>query len=64
MVWGRKGRQVEVGLGMGVRGTDFRRAMEGLEGHKRGGDVGAGRRKVRIWDVKTGFFVSSSRISR
>lgn len=42
IVWGRKGRQVEVGLGMGDRGPNLKRAMEGLKGHKRGGGIGAG----------------------
>lgn len=27
-VWGRKGRQVEVGLGTGDRGLDLKRAVE------------------------------------
>lgn len=34
VMWGRRERLVEMGLGLRDRETDFRRAMEGLEGHK------------------------------
>lgn len=62
---GKEGRQVEVGLGMGAWGTDFKRAMEGLEGHKRWGHRRREKEgEVKIWGVKIGVFVSSSRISR